>query len=87
MVGRQGGRYELGTDFVEFYFFHHFYQFFIGLAVGWKFSFRVEEKYLDFISFFSHHAGYGESISAIIPRSGKDSDRRFRIPSVCDGFC
>ena len=34
MIGRQDGRYELGTDFVEFYFFHHFYQFFIGLAVG-----------------------------------------------------
>ena len=25
MVGRQGGRYELGTDLVEFYFFHHFF--------------------------------------------------------------
>jgi len=24
----------LGTDFVEFYFFHHFYQFFIGWQSG-----------------------------------------------------
>ena len=86
MIGRQDRRNELGTNFVECHFFHHFYQFFIGLAVGRKFSLWVEEIYFDLIAFFSHHAGYGKSVSAIISRSGKDGDRCFRIPSVCDGF-
>jgi len=82
----QCGRYELGADFMESYFFHHLYQFFVGLAVGRKFAFRVEEIYFDLVSFFRHHAGDGEGVSAIIARSGKDGDRCFRIPSVGDGF-
>ena len=33
MNGCQDRRDELGTNFMECHFFHHFYQFFVGLAV------------------------------------------------------
>ena len=71
MLRCQCGRYELGADFMESYFFHHLYQFFVGLTVGRKFAFRVEEIYFDLVSFFRHHAGDGEGVSTVIARSGK----------------
>ena len=85
MVCRQHGRYKLGGHFVEVHTRHVGQPLLVRLAVRRKRPFRIEEIHLEPVALPGQQSRQGKRIATVVPRSGKNGERRVRLPTLGNG--